>query len=102
MISPYVIFGLGIVVSLANVYLWGVIIRSQLRQLHKSKMNMRIKKLLLIFSGVSLASNFMPVWFDIYQIGIHQQHTNISYAYIISQYLFRTTVAWMFYLIYKV
>lgn len=101
MFSSHLIFGLGLIVSVVNVFIWVIILRSQIKQFNKNAMNHRIKVSLMIFGIVALLSNFTPIWFDIYQIARNAHPTNIGVAYTISQYLFRTITAFMFYVIYK-
>lgn len=102
MVSYTIFYSLGIAVSLGNVLLWSIVLRSQLKQFSGNGMNRRIKTSLLIFGVASLLSNFVPIWFDVYQIIHHARPLNIGVVYITSQYLFRTLTACMFYLIYRV
>lgn len=100
MVSDKVIFGLGVAVSLVNILIWCIVIRSQLKQ-YKKKKNLSLKKALLVFSGAELYSNFVPIWFDLYQIIHHAHPSNIVYAYTTSQYVGRTIAAIMVYLVYS-
>lgn len=100
MVSYTLMFSLGIVVSLMNMYLWTGTIRSQLKQL-QVKSNNHIKINLLIFGFTSILSNLVPIWFDIYQINRGTHPTNIGVALLTSYYLTNTVSAFMFYLIYK-
>lgn len=103
MYSAIIIYGLGIVVSILDVFLWGRIVLSQTRQFNSIKTNDLIKSLLLVFGIASLLSNITPTWFDIYRLLYPQtaHPSNISYAYITGQYFYRTMTAIMFYVIYK-
>ena len=101
MFSATAIYGLGLLVSLVNILLWVVILRSQFQQFSRNRMNERIKIALLVFGVLSLFSNITPIWFDVYQITRQAHPTNITIAYIISQYLYRTVTASMFYIIYR-
>lgn len=101
MVSGRIIFGLGIVVSVVNIVIWIIVLRSQFKQYNSNKMNDRIKTALLIFGLISLFSNITPIWFDIFQITRNAHPSNIGFAYTISQYIYRTITAFMFYLIYK-
>lgn len=100
MVSYILIFSLGIVISLINIFLWSVTLRSQLKQLG-NKANSAIKHNLLIFGFTSMLSNIVPIWFDVYQIGQSRHPTNIGFALLTSYYLSNTVSAFMFYLIYK-
>lgn len=101
MFSAHIVYGLGIVVSLINIVLWSQIIRAQIGQYNGDNKNNQYKTILLIFGVVSLAANFVPIWFDIYRILNDTNPTNIFYAYVMSSYLYRTATALMFYLLYK-
>lgn len=99
MYSDKLIFGLGVAVSVVNILIWVIVMRSQLKQ-YKINKNRALKFVLLVFSGAELYSNFVPIWFDLYQI-IHAAHpSNITYAYTTSQYVGRTIAAIMMYIVY--
>lgn len=101
MLSNYIVFGVGLLVSLFNILLWQTIIHSQLKQFSASKMNTHIKKMLLVFAISSVVSNIVPIWFDVYRLSHQVPITNIFYAYAASAYIYRTLTAVMFYLIYR-
>lgn len=101
MFSARIIFSLGIIVGLFNMALWATVIKAQLEQFHRGEMLRSIKVILLTFGFVSLASNIIPVWLDIYRLYNNSNPTNIFYAYVMNSYIYRTTTAIMFYLIYK-
>lgn len=102
MVSYMIYYSLGIVVSLVSIGVWIVIMRSQLKQFRGNSANSFIKKVLIAFGIISILSNFVPIWFDIYQLQRHAHPSNIGIAYNTSQYLFRTATAFMFYLIYRI
>lgn len=101
MVSYPVFYGVGIVVSLLNIILLRLVLNSQLKQFTSNRMNDRIKRALLVLTCAALLSNVVPIWFDVHQISIHAHPSNIGIAYTTSQYLFRTIVAFMLYLIYR-
>lgn len=100
MVSYTVMFSLGIVISLMNMYLWSGTLRSQLKQF-ENRTNNHIKQNLLIFGFTSVLSNLVPIWFDIYQIHRGTHPTNIGVALLTSYYLTNSVSAFMFWLIYK-
>lgn len=101
MLSYKVLYGIGLFVSVSNIFLWLPIIHAQLKQF-KVKRNVDSKLILLIFAIISLASNITPIWFDIFRLThLNTAPTNIAYAYITSQYLYRTATAIMFYILYR-
>lgn len=101
MFSAHLVYGLGVLVSLVNITLWIQIIRAQIDQYNEYSENNSYKTILLIFGIVSLAANFVPIWFDIYRIYHNTNPTNIFYAYVMSSYLYRTATAIMFWILYK-
>lgn len=101
MFSAHLVYSLGIVVSLLNVVLWTRIVSSQIKQFSHNRINENIKRLLLAFGVISLLSNFVPIWFDIYRLANNANPTNLFYAYVTTSYLYRTATAVMFFLIYR-
>lgn len=101
MFSAHLVYGLGIAVSILNIFLWTQIVGSQVKQFSAVNMNINIKRLLLAFGVISLFSNTVPIWFDIYRLIHDSNPTNLFYAYVVTSYLYRTITAVFFYLIYK-
>lgn len=101
MFSYNIVFGVGLVISLFNVCIWLRVILAQTRQFTPDKKNNSVKVILLTFGILSLMSNFVPMWYDIYRLANQTSPTNIFYAYVMNSYLYRTATAIMFYLVYK-
>lgn len=99
MFSARLVYGLGIAVTVFSIGLWISIIRAQLKQFNKN--NSIFKIVLLIFAIISLYSNFLPIWFDIYRLANNANPTNLFYAYVMNNYLYRTITAVMFYVLYR-
>lgn len=99
MFSAHLVYGLGILVSILNMTIWGVIMRSQIKLFNGN--NSRYKQILLGFSGISLISNITPIWYYIYRLSNNTNPTNIFYSFIINIYIYQTVTAIMFWVIYN-
>ncbi len=99
MFSAHLVYGLGIAVSVLNILLWGQIILAQIKTFNGN--GSVYKQLLLIFASISLLSNLIPIWFDIYRLAHDSNPTNLFYAYVVTSYLYRTATAIMFLIIYR-
>lgn len=99
MFSARLIYSLGILVSLLNMCLWAVIIRAQIKGFNGN--NSIFKGTLLVFTAISLYSNILPIWFDIFRLAHNANPTNLFYAYVMNNYLYRTISALLFYLMYR-
>lgn len=99
MFSARLVYGLGILVSLLNMVIWAVIMKSQVKLFNGN--GSRYKQILLAFSAISLFSNVTPIWYYIYRLSNNTNPTNIFYSFIINIYIYQTVTAIMFYILYK-